>query len=190
MNRPNLLALAAAAGTLPLGLVAANLGSAAPRDAVQATPAGFGPPGRCSPRRTRTPSSDAANAFLATLSEKQRAGRPDRAHASPCRPMVKPAGRVQPAQRHLLPGTERNAGRRRPEGRLAWPWARRASPDSRRFAQPTTPSPSRPAADAVPVAEAAADAGLADEVGRGQVPAVRLRAAAFSISPTRTRTAS
>ena len=72
MNRPTLLALAAAAGTLPLGLVAANLGSVAPRAAEQATPAAASP----APTLLASPNADAvvdaANAFLATLSEKQR----------------------------------------------------------------------------------------------------------------------
>ncbi len=72
MNRPNLLALAAAAGALPLGLLAANLSSAAPRAAVQTAPAASPAPTLlASPNADAV--ADAANAFLATLSEKQRA---------------------------------------------------------------------------------------------------------------------
>jgi uncharacterized protein DUF3500 len=72
MNRPNLLALAAAAGTLPLGLLAAGLGSAAPRDAAPPAPtASPAPTLLASPQAAAV--ADAANAFLATLSEQQRA---------------------------------------------------------------------------------------------------------------------
>ena len=72
MNRPTFLALAAAAGTLPLGLLAANLGSAAPRAAAQATPAASPAPALlASPKAADV--VDAADAFLATLSEEQRA---------------------------------------------------------------------------------------------------------------------
>ncbi len=72
MNRPNLLALAAAAAALPLGLLAANLGSAAPRAAAQTTPAASPAPTLlASPNAAAV--ADAADAFLATLSEKQRA---------------------------------------------------------------------------------------------------------------------
>ena len=72
MNRPTFLALAAAAGTLPLGLLAANLGSAAPRAAVQDAPAASPAPTLlASPKAAAV--VDAADAFLATLSEEQRA---------------------------------------------------------------------------------------------------------------------
>ena len=72
MNRPTLLALAAAAGALPLGLLAANLGSAAPRAAAQAAPAASPAPTLlASPKAADV--VDAADAFLATLSEEQRA---------------------------------------------------------------------------------------------------------------------
>ena len=72
MNRSNFLALAAAAGALPLGLLAANLGSAAPRAAAQTTPAASPAPTLlASPKAAAV--VDAADAFLATLSEEQRA---------------------------------------------------------------------------------------------------------------------
>ena len=71
MNRLGFLGLAVA-GTLPLGLLAANLGSAAPRAAVQAAPAAS-----AAPTLLASPNAaavvDAADAFLATLSDKQRA---------------------------------------------------------------------------------------------------------------------
>ena len=71
MNRLGLLGLAVA-GTLPLGLLAAGLGSVAPRAAVQAAPATSPAPTLlASPNAAAV--ADAAQAFLATLSEKQRA---------------------------------------------------------------------------------------------------------------------
>jgi hypothetical protein len=70
MNRPTVLALAASA--LPLGLIVANLGLAAPRAAEPAT--AVAPP---APALLASPNAaevvDAATAFLATLTEKQRA---------------------------------------------------------------------------------------------------------------------
>jgi hypothetical protein len=73
MKRPNLLALTAAAGALALGFLAANLGSVAPRAAAQTTPAAA----PAAPTLPAAPNAaavvDAANAFLATLSEEQRA---------------------------------------------------------------------------------------------------------------------
>ena len=72
MNSPKFLVLAAAAGALPLGFLAANLGSAAPRAAAQAAPAASPAPTLlASPNAAAV--VDAANAFLATLSEEQRA---------------------------------------------------------------------------------------------------------------------
>ena len=71
MNRRSCLALAASAGALSVGVVAANLVPAGPRAVAQAPPA-------ASPAPDLPPSPkgaevvDAANAFLATLSEKQR----------------------------------------------------------------------------------------------------------------------
>jgi Protein of unknown function (DUF3500) len=69
MNRPALLTLTATAGALSLGLLAVNFGSVAPRAAAQA-----------SAPRPDLPASpkvadvvDAAEAFLATLTEEQRA---------------------------------------------------------------------------------------------------------------------
>src|SRR5438093_593771 len=71
MNRPALLALTAAAGALSLGFLAANLGSVAPRAAAQTSPAAAP-----APTLPAAPNAaavvDAANAFLATLSEQQR----------------------------------------------------------------------------------------------------------------------
>jgi Protein of unknown function (DUF3500) len=72
MSRSTLLALAAAAGALPLGLLAASLGSAAPRAEVQAAPqVSAAPTLLASPNAEAV--ADAANAFLATLTEPQRA---------------------------------------------------------------------------------------------------------------------
>ncbi len=72
MNRSTALALIAAAGSLPLGVIAANLASAAPRAAAHATTAA-----EASPALLASPKVadvvDAADAFFATLSEEQRA---------------------------------------------------------------------------------------------------------------------
>ncbi len=71
MNKSTVLALAAAA-SLPLGLLAANLGSAGPRAAAQTAPATSQAPDLlASPKVADV--VDAADAFLATLSEQQRA---------------------------------------------------------------------------------------------------------------------
>jgi hypothetical protein len=71
MNKSIVLALAAAA-SLPLGLLAANLGSAGPRAAAQTAPATAQAPDLlASPKVADV--VDAADAFLATLSEQQRA---------------------------------------------------------------------------------------------------------------------
>jgi hypothetical protein len=72
MNRPSFLALAAAAAALPFGLLAANLGPASPQPATQATPAAAPSPDLL-PSPKAADVVDAANAFMATLSEKQRA---------------------------------------------------------------------------------------------------------------------
>jgi hypothetical protein len=69
MNRPTILTLAAA-GTMTLGLLAANFGSAAPEAAAQATPAQAAPDLLASPKSADV--VDAADAFLATLSDEQR----------------------------------------------------------------------------------------------------------------------
>lgn len=72
MNRSNTFALIAAAVSLPLGMVAANLTSAAPRASAEATTASTTAPALLgSPRAAEV--VDAANAFLATLSAEQRA---------------------------------------------------------------------------------------------------------------------
>jgi hypothetical protein len=72
MNRSTAFALIAAAGSLPLGIVAANLAAAAPRKSAEATTAESAPPALlASPRAAEV--VDAADAFLATLSEEQRA---------------------------------------------------------------------------------------------------------------------
>ncbi len=70
MNKPTLLALAAA-GTLPLGLIAANLGSVAPQAAAPATQAAAAPDLLGSPKAADV--VDAGEAFLATLTPEQRA---------------------------------------------------------------------------------------------------------------------
>ncbi len=72
MNKTRFLALAAAAGALPLGLLAANLGPVAPRAAAQDTPAASPAP-NLPPSPKAAEVVDAANAFLATLTEEQRA---------------------------------------------------------------------------------------------------------------------
>ena len=72
MNRPAFLTLTAAAGALSLGMLAANFGSAAPQAAAQATPSASPAPDLlASPKAADV--VDAADAFLATLSEEQRA---------------------------------------------------------------------------------------------------------------------
>src|SRR5438046_476177 len=72
MNRPAYLALTAGAGALSLCLLAVGFGSGPPRAAAQATTAA--PP---APDLLASPTAagvvDAADAFLATLSEQQRA---------------------------------------------------------------------------------------------------------------------
>ena len=71
MNRPTYLLLAAASG-LPLGLLALCLGSDTPRAEAQTTPAAPASPALLAlPRAVEV--VDAADAFLATLSEEQRA---------------------------------------------------------------------------------------------------------------------
>ena len=71
MNKSTVLALAAAASVV-LGLLAANLGSAGPRAAAQTAPATSHTPDLlASPKVTDVVS--AADAFLATLSDEQRA---------------------------------------------------------------------------------------------------------------------
>ena len=70
MNRATVINLAVAA-SLPLGLLAANLGSAGPRAAAQAAPATSPAPDLlASPKAAEV--VDAADAFLATLSAQQR----------------------------------------------------------------------------------------------------------------------
>ncbi len=72
MNRPAILSLTAAAGAVSLGLLAVNFGSAVPQAAAQATQsASPAPPLLDSPKAADV--VDAADAFLATLSEEQRA---------------------------------------------------------------------------------------------------------------------
>jgi Protein of unknown function (DUF3500) len=71
MKKPALLALAAAAGALPLGFLASNFGIATPRAAAQTPSASQAPPLLASPKAADV--ADAADAFLATLSDEQRA---------------------------------------------------------------------------------------------------------------------
>jgi hypothetical protein len=72
MNRSTTFALIAAAGSLPLGIVAANLASATPRASAEAIRAASAPPALlASPEAAAV--VDAADAFLATLSAEQRA---------------------------------------------------------------------------------------------------------------------
>ena len=72
MKRSNAYVLIALTGSLPLGVLAANLTSAAPRASAQATPAASASPALlASPKAAEV--VDAADAFLATLSEEQRA---------------------------------------------------------------------------------------------------------------------
>ncbi len=71
MNRPVVVTLAVAA-SLPLGLLAASLGTTEPLAAAQASPAEAQAPNLlASPKAAEV--ADAAEAFLATLSEQQRA---------------------------------------------------------------------------------------------------------------------
>jgi hypothetical protein len=72
MNRSTAFALIAAAGSLSLGVVAANLVSATPRASTEEITAESAPPALlASPEAAAV--VDAADAFLATLSEEQRA---------------------------------------------------------------------------------------------------------------------
>src|SRR4051812_19087325 len=72
MNRPALLTLTAAAGTLSLGLLAAHFSLVTPDAAAQTTPAASPAPALLtSPKAADV--VDAAEAFLATLSEEERA---------------------------------------------------------------------------------------------------------------------
>ena len=112
-----ILALTAAAGTLSLGILAANFGSVAPQAAAQAPCA---PPGlarlaeggRRRGRRGRIPGHALGGAAC---------DRPDRAHAATRRPVDELSGRVQRAQRRLLPRPQARAGRGGPEGRPGCP---------------------------------------------------------------------
>src|SRR4051794_32109719 len=71
MNRPAFLTVTAAAGALSLGLLAVHFGSIAPRAATQATQVAAAPDLLASPRAADV--VDAGEAFLATLTEEQRA---------------------------------------------------------------------------------------------------------------------
>ncbi len=71
MRKPALLVLATAAGALPLGFLAANFGIAAPHAATQTAAPSQTPTLLATPKTADV--VDAADAFLATLSEKQRA---------------------------------------------------------------------------------------------------------------------
>ncbi len=71
MNRPAFLTLSAAAGALSLGLLAVNFGSVAPQAAAHATEAAAAPDLLASPKAADV--VDAGEAFLATLTEEQRA---------------------------------------------------------------------------------------------------------------------
>ena len=72
MNRSALFTLAAAAGTLSLGVAAANFGPVTPDAAAHTTPAAAPAPDLlASPKAAEV--VDAADAFLATLSDEQRA---------------------------------------------------------------------------------------------------------------------
>ena len=70
MNRPAILTLTATAGALSLGLLAINFGSVAPQAVAQAT-RGRRPDLLASPKAAEV--VDAADAFLATLTDEQRA---------------------------------------------------------------------------------------------------------------------
>jgi Protein of unknown function (DUF3500) len=71
MNRPAFLTLSAAASALSLGLLAVNFGSVGPQAATQITKAPAVPDLLASPKAADV--VDAGEAFLATLSEEQRA---------------------------------------------------------------------------------------------------------------------
>ena len=71
MNRPTFLTMTAGAGALSLGLLAVYLGSASPQAAAQADPAASAVPDLlASPKVADV--VDAADAFLATLTDQQR----------------------------------------------------------------------------------------------------------------------
>ena len=180
------LALAAAAGTLPLGLLAANLGSAAPRAAAQAAPAAS-----AAPTLLASPNAaavvDAADAFLATLSEKQRAvAQIELTHRLAARWTNFPGGsnvrngvfyrELNPAQIAAAIKVARVALGEEGFNRYQ---EVRAADDA--FAKGAwRPRRRGPGAAAVPE----------DRGGRAGGPGGRRRAAACSSSPTRTRTAS
>ena len=114
------LSLAAAAGVLSFGLLASNLASVATSGRHARRSGGLARPavarvaesGRRRGRRERLPGH---------AHRKATGGRTDRAHAPPRRPMDELPGRVQRAQRRLLPRAEARAGRGGPESRPGCP---------------------------------------------------------------------
>ena len=113
MKKRTFFALAAAAGALPLGLLASNLGPLMPRAAAQ-TPAAAAP----TPDLPDSPKAagvvDAADAFLATLSAEQRAiARIELKPQLAVRWTNFPGG-SNAAQRRLLPRPQARRRSRRP----------------------------------------------------------------------------
>ena len=187
MNRPSYLVLTAAAGALPLGLLAVNLGSVAPHGAAQTAPAASP-----APRLLASPNAaavaDAANAFLATLSEKQRA-------VAQIELTPRLAGRWSNFPVGVVPRNgvffrdlnETQVAAAMKVARLAL-----SEEGFTRFQEVRAADDAfaRSHAGRGPVAEAPAGAVPEAQAALGQVPAGRLRAAACSSSPTRTGTAS
>ena len=118
MKKPALLVLAAAAGALPLGLLAANFGMATPHAAAQTPSASQAPPLLASPKEAEV--VDAADAFLATLSDEQRAIAQIELKPSLAIRWSNLPGGSDP-QRRLLSRSQARAGRGGPEGRPGGP---------------------------------------------------------------------
>jgi hypothetical protein len=99
MNKSCFLAFVAAAGALPLAIVATNLGTAARRaDADTARAPAPAPDLLAAPH--------AAEVVDAAAYRQTARRRSDRADAPARRPLVEFTGRLEPAQWHLFPGNE------------------------------------------------------------------------------------
>ncbi len=120
MNRSTAFALIAAAGSLPLGVLAANLASTAPRASAEATTAASAAPELlASPKAADV--VDAADAFLATLSEEQRAIAQIELKPQLAIRWTNFPGGSECAQWRLLPRPQAGAGRGGPESRSGCP---------------------------------------------------------------------
>ena len=118
MNRPAILTLTATASALSLGLLAINFGSVAPEAAAQA-PARPRPDLHASPKAADV--VDAADAFLATLTEEQRATAQIELTPQLAVRWTNFPGGSERAQRRLLPRPQARAGRGGPESRPGRP---------------------------------------------------------------------